>query len=119
MADKKRTKTRYVDINVTEKSFVAKFIGPKKEEFNFSDISLLRKLLTNEKSRILYTLKHKKPKSIYHLSKILKRDFKSVYQDLKILERFGFIEFHSSKKGQRESLIPVLTIDSMDIVITI
>ena len=44
---------------------------------------------------------------------------KSVYDDLKILERFGFIEFHSAKVGKRESLTPVLTISNMQIIINI
>lgn len=118
MAEKKRTKIRYVDVNVKEGGFVSKFIGSKKKH-DFSDVALLRKLLSNEKSRILYLLKYKQPKSIYQLAKLLGRDFRSVHEDLKILERFGFIEFHSEKKGKRQSLMPVLTIDSLQIEINI
>ena len=118
MADKKRTKTRYVEINSSDKGFVSKMIGEKKKH-DFSDVKLLRKLLSNEKSRILHILKHKQPKSIYQLAKLLGRDFRSVHEDLKILERFGFIEFHSEKVGKRESLMPVLTIDSLQIEINI
>ena len=115
----KKTKTRYVALNVKEENFVSKLIGSGVRAHNFSDISLLRELLSNEKARILYILKHKKPSSIYKLAKLLKRDFKSVYNDLKLLERFGFIEFHASKTGKRESLTPVLTIDEMQIIINI
>lgn len=114
----KRVKTRYVDINLKQGSFVSKFLN-RKQEHDFSDIELLRKILSNEKARILYALKKQKIKSIYHLAKILNRDFKSVYTDLKLLERFGFIEFHSSKKGKRESLVPVLTTDSIEIIVNI
>ena len=53
MAKKIRTKTRYVDINVNKNNFVSKIIGEKKKH-DFSDVKLLRKLLSNEKSRILY-----------------------------------------------------------------
>ena len=118
MATKPRTKTRYVDINVNKEKFVSKLIGEKKPH-DFSDIKLLRNLLSNEKSRILYTLKHKEPKSIYALSKLLGRDFKSTREDVKVLERFGFIEFHSEKTGKREALRPVLIIDKLEIVIEI
>jgi len=118
MAQKKRTKTRYLDVNVNEESFVSKLTGGKKP-FNFSDVALIRKLLSNEKARILYILKHKKAKSIYHLAKLLERDFKSVREDLKLLERFGFIEFHTTKTGKREALIPVLVVDSMEIYLNI
>jgi len=118
MAEKKRTKIRYVDVNVNKENFVSKLIGEKKPH-DFSDIKLLRNLLTNEKSRILYALKHKHPKSIYALAKALGRDFKSVREDVKVLERFGFIEFHSEKTGKREALKPVLIIDKLQIIIDI
>ena len=118
MASKKRTKTRYVEVNVGSKNFVSKLIGEKKSH-DFSDIKLLRNLLSNEKSRILHVLKSKNPRSIYELAKILGRDFKSVREDIKVLERFGFIEFHAEKTGNRESLKPVLVIDSLQIQIEI
>jgi len=118
MAQKKRTKTRYVDINVNKGSFVSKLIGEDKSH-DFSDIKLLRNLLSNEKARILYALKSEHPKSIYALAKILGRDFKSVRDDVNVLERFGFIEFHAERTGKRESLMPVLIIDKLEIVIDI
>lgn len=118
MAQKKKTKIRYVDINVNKEGFVSKLIGAKKSH-DFSDIKLLRNLLSNEKARILYALKSENPKSIYALSKLLGRDFKSVREDIKVLERFGFIEFHSEKTGKRESLMPVLIIDELQIIIDI
>jgi len=119
MAEKKRTKIRYVDINVKKGSFVSRLMISGKKPYDLSDISLLRKILSNEKAKILYILKTKKPKSIYSLAKDLDRDFKSVREDLKVLERFGFIEFHSAKTGKRRSLAPVLTVDKMEIVINI
>ena len=118
MADKKRTKVRYVEVNVNQGSFVSKLIGGSRKH-DFSDVKLLRNLLSNEKARILHTLKKQKPKSIYQLAKLLGRDFKSVREDIKVLEKFGFIEFHAGKTGKRESLIPVLAIDKMEIVVNI
>jgi len=118
MTEKKRIKTRYVEINVNKGSFVSKLIGGKKSH-DFSDIKLFRNLLSNEKARILYALKSQNPKSIYALSKLLGRDFKSVREDIKVLERFGFIEFHSEKTGKREALKPILIIDKLQIIIDI
>ncbi len=118
MAEKKRTKTRYVEVNVNKESFVSKIIGEKKHN-DFSDIKFLRSILSNEKARILYALKHKQFNSIYALSKMLERDFKSVREDLKALERFGFIEFHSEKSGKRESLKPILIIDKIQVEINV
>jgi len=118
MVEKKRTRTRYIEINVNKSGFVSKLIGDKKSH-DFSDIKLLRNLLSNEKARILYTLKFQKPKSIYALSKLLKRDFKSVREDTRILERFGFIEFYSEKTGKRKALRPALTIEKLQMIIDI
>ena len=116
----KKSKTLYIDLNVEEEGIFSKFLTKKSsKDYNPSDIELLRKLFSNEKTRILYAIKKKKPSSIYHLAKILKRDFKSVYQDLKVLERFGFIEFYSEKNGKKESLKPALLADEVNLVISI
>lgn len=117
----KKIKKLYIDINSEEGGVITKIFGRADSNINYNseDIELLRKILTNEKSKILYTLKKKKPSSIYSLSKILKRDFKSVYQDLKILERFGLIEFEAEKKGDRESLKPTLLADEIQLFIRI
>ena len=114
----KKTKIRYVNIDVSRESFVAKLTGAKKSH-DFSDVKLLRSLLSNEKARILHLLKTENPKSIYALAKSLSRDFKSVREDIKVLEGFGFIEFHIEKTGKREALRPVLAIDKLEIIINI
>ena len=118
MSKSKRTKIRYVDVNVNKESFVSSFIGGPKEH-DFSDVKLLRSLLSNEKARILYQIKHKAPKSIYELAKLLKRDLKSVREDIHLLERFGFIEFHEESVGKRTSIKPVLLTDRLEIYIDI
>jgi predicted transcriptional regulator len=118
MATKKKVKTVYVDLNANKKTFVAKLIG-QKNSYDFSDIKLLRTLLSNEKARILIVIKAKNPSSIYGLAKFLKRDFKSVREDIKVLERFGFIDFIEEKTGKRISHRPVLTIDKLNIEINI
>jgi predicted transcriptional regulator len=115
---KKETKTRYFELNANEFGLIPKFFGAKKD-FDFSDLETLRKLLSNEKSRILYILKNEKIHSIYGLAKKTKRDFKSTYQDLKFLEKLGFIEFHSEKTGNKERLIPTLLADKIELIITI
>jgi len=88
-----------------------RFRGEKK--YDFEGLGLLRRLLSNEKAKILSTIKHKKPGSIYELSKILGRDFKSVSEDVKLLEKFGFIDMISEKTGKRGRLKPVIVIDSI------
>ena len=112
------TKTRYFEVNVNKAGFVSKLKG-EKTDHDFSDVKLLRNILSNEKGRILYTLKSQSPESIYQLAKILKRDLKSVRQDVKILERFGFLEFVAKKTGNRVSHTPILTVDRMEFILKI
>ena len=110
-----RSKTREITIVGNEgafSTFFRKFYGEEKE-YDFEGLETLRKLLSNEKARILHTIKTKKPSSIYELAKILKRDFKSVSDDIKLLDKFGFIDLVSEKSGKRERLRPVLVVDSM------
>ena len=112
-----RTKTR--EVTIVEESgafnaFFNKLTGDSKD-YDFEGISALRKLLSNEKARLMHVIKTKKPNSIYELAKIVKRDFKSVSEDIKLLERFGFIDLISEKSGQRERLKPILVVDTLTI----
>lgn len=116
-----RTKTReitIVDEGGTFSTFLKRLTG-ENEEYDFESLGVVRSLLTNEKARILHTLKSKKPNSVYRLAKELGRDFKSVSDDVKLLEKFGFITLVAEKTGKRERLRPVLDVDSMYIHIRI
>jgi len=113
----KTSKTRYLSLRVDKENFIWRFIGKGEESYNKEDVFLLRQLLSKERARILYTLKTKKPRSIYHLAKLLGRDIKAVDKDIKLLEKFGFIEFHRVKIGKREAKMPVLGIDQLNIIV--
>ncbi len=115
--------TKVREINIVDESgafrtFFKKITG-EHTDYDFEGLAALRKLLSNEKAKILHTVKAKHPNSIYHLAKILKRDFKSVNEDIKLLERFGFIDLIAERTGKRERLKPVLVIDSLRIDIKI
>lgn len=90
-------------------------LGVTKKDYDFEGISALRSLLSNEKARILHTIKYQNPSSIYDLAKKLGRTFKSVNDDLKLLERFGFIEFIEEKTKHRRKHRPVLIVDTLTI----
>ena len=83
------------------------------------EVANLRQLLSNEKAKLLHVIKTKKPASIYELAKLTGRDFKAIRQDIKLLERFGFIELISSHKQGRERLRPVIDVDRIIINIDI
>lgn len=117
----KKTKTRQITL-VADKgafsTFFKKFSGEKKH-YDFEGLSGLRNLLSNEKARVLHVINRKRPKSIYDLAKILKRDFKSVNDDVRLLEKFGFLDLIPEKTGKRERLRPVVAVDSINIEIKI
>ena len=116
-----KTKTRTITIreeNGTFYSLFKRFSG-EKHEFDFSGISTLRKILSNERARLLHVIKEMKPESIYGLAKLLKRDFKSVREDVRLMEKFGFIDLVGDKKGARERLRPEIIVDTINIVVSI
>ena len=116
-----RTSSR--EIVVVDKSgtfdAIIKRFSKSKESYNFEGLSTLRKVLSNEKARVLHSIKHDKPNSIYNLARILGRDFKSVSDDIHFLEKFGFIDLIAEQSGKRERLKPVLIVDSINVRIEI
>ena len=64
---------------------------------------------------MIHVIKVKKPTSIYNLSKILGRNFKSVSDDIKLLQRFGFIDLIKEKTRNRVRYRPEVVIDSLHI----
>lgn len=79
----------------------------------------VKQLLNPEKIKILYTIKHYSPNSVYELAKTLKRDVKAVSQDIKILEQSGFIRIEKEKVKNRWHSKPILQLDKITITIEI
>ncbi len=115
----KKPRTRNITLSIESGAFTGIFkrLRGEKKSYDFSGISMLRQLLSNERARLLKTIKTKEPNSIYQLAKILGRDFKSVRQDVRLLERFGFIELDAKAVGNRDTLKPLLAIDKITITI--
>ncbi|PIN90784.1 hypothetical protein COU60_00370 [Candidatus Pacearchaeota archaeon CG10_big_fil_rev_8_21_14_0_10_34_76] len=112
-------KTKSMQITIVDKqgtfsALFKKFPGNKKD-YDFEGLSALRGLLSNEKARMMHTIKTKSPKSVYALAKMLGRDFKSVSDDIKLMEKFGFIDLIAEKTGKRERLRPRIILDSINI----
>ena len=115
-------KTRIRDITIKESKGTFSIFGKSgisKKDYDFSGMLALRQLLSNEKARILHVIKTQKPKSIYELAKKLNRGFKAVNDDLKLLERFGFIDFIEEKTKNRKRYRPEVVVDSVTINIRI
>jgi len=111
-----KTKIREITITESKGTFsVFKKKENSKKDYDFSGILTLRQLLSNEKARILHVLKTQKPISIYDLAKKLGRGFKSVNDDIKLLERFGFIELIEEKTKNRKRYRPEIVVDTITI----
>ena len=110
------SKTREISIFQTKGAFsIFRRSKTSKKNYDFEGISALRQLLSNEKARILHTIKTESPNSIYDLAKKLKRGFKSVNDDVKLLHRFGFIDLREESTKKRKRLKPVLNADIINI----
>jgi predicted transcriptional regulator len=110
-----KTKTREITIEESKGTFTIFKKSSSKKKYNFTGMAALRQLLSNEKARILHTIKTENPTSIYDLAKKLNRGFKSVSDDIKLLERFGFIDLIREKTKNRVRHRPVIVVDSITI----
>ena len=111
-----RSKIREITITESQGAFnIFKKAGSSKKDYDFEGMLALRQLLSNEKARILHTIKTQKPTSIYDLAKKLDRNFKSVMDDIKLLERWGFIDLIEEKTKNRIRHRPEIIVDTMTI----
>jgi predicted transcriptional regulator len=108
-------KVREITITESKGTFSILKSSSSEEEYDFSGISALRQLLSNEKSRILHVIKNQDPRSIYDLTKKLGRNFKAVSEDIKLLERFGFIDLVEEKTKNRIRHKPVLSASTITV----
>lgn len=80
------------------------------EGISFENIEAMRKILSEERLRILKTIKKENPKSIYELAKLLNRDIKNTFDDVQFLQKVGLIELKKTKEG-REKSVPKVNYD--------
>ncbi len=96
---------------------VAKQVGkgqkprPKKATY-VADAETARAIFTESRLRIIQAIKAKAPKSIYELAKVLKRDFKNVYDDVVFLAEVGILGIQEAKSGRRQKK-PALLCESI------
>ncbi len=74
------------------------------EIITFPDFETLGRVITGARVELLNVIRVKKPKSIQELARFVKRDFKNVYQDVKLLAEFGLIDLKES--GARRPATP-------------
>jgi predicted transcriptional regulator len=111
-------KIKYIEIHLARGKFETlwRYVPFTEKEFGIADA---RSLLSNEKARLLHTLKKEKPVSIYALARLLGRHFKAVRKDLQQLERLGIISFSKHWKGKKMQLKPELGLSEIDIKVSL
>ena len=75
------------------------------EIISFPDYETFGKVISGVRLELLTVIRSKKPNSIQELARFVKRDYKNVYQDVKLLADFGLIDL--KEQGPRKSAAPV------------
>ena len=82
------------------------------------DINAFKKILTEQRIKVLREIREKKPLSVYSLAKMLKRDRSTLTLDLSILQNAGLIEL-KEENGIRHMTRPIVDYDRLDVSIEI
>lgn len=85
---------------------------PLKKGTYVADVETARAIFTEGRMKIIQTLKEKSPKSIYELAKLLKRDFKNVYDDVTFLSQLGILKVEEKTTGRKQKK-PILLCDKI------
>ena len=67
-----------------------------------ADAETARSIFTESRLRLIHVVKHKAPSSIYELAKLVKRDFKNVYDDVLFLAEVGILGITESRTGRKQ-----------------
>lgn len=89
-------------------------IVQKKDEFIFICLEAASKVFTKRRMEILQAIMKENPRSIYDLAKILKKDFKNIYKDVRFLYEIGLIELKESKDS-RNGLRPTALFSGIEL----
>ncbi len=107
-----KTKKAVLIVESTKQSFNRAFsiiAKPSKKYagitvISFPDFETLGRVITGARIELISVIRNKKPVSIQELARFVDRDFKNVYQDVKLLAQFGLIEI--KEQGPRKAAMP-------------
>ena len=85
----------------------------------FSDFSMVSKVLSTERLKLLRTIKKDKPSSVNQLAKLLGRSQQNVHKDVHYLAELGIIELKKTRKNgsKKESVQPEFNWDGFDVAV--
>ena len=84
----------------------------------FVSLAALRQVLSPKRVELLRTIRERRPRSLYELSRILERDVKNVQADVALLVRIGLVKLSREKTG-RERTAPTVGYDALRLQIPI
>jgi predicted transcriptional regulator len=81
-------------------------------------VETYQKLMTNTRYQVFFTIRDKKPESLYALAKILGKELSNLLKDVRVLESLGLIELEdvttaTGRAGQK----PFAPYDEIDVKI--
>ncbi len=90
MGDEREGATRFID--AWRAAEAGSGDGPPQERLVFEDLETLLRCLTPARWTLLGTLRRTGPSSVRGLAKALRRDYKNVHSDVRLLERLGLVD---------------------------
>jgi len=88
------------------------------DSISFQSLDQLRKFLTPKRLELLRMIRHKKPKSLYELAKLVGRTPENVNTDMKFLEQLGFVEVNRIHDIRKKS-VPEVNYDKVTLELPI
>ena len=76
---------------------------------------ILARVLSPPRLQILATILRIKPKSIAHLAREMKKDFKNIHSDVRFLADLGLIDLR--EEGPRKTLVPVAKFNEIELAL--
>ena len=94
---------------------------PQKEDkiIYIESLDDARKLFTPERIKFLSTVREESPESLYALAKLLKKDFKTISTDARLLSDAGILRLVNHKVGKRAKVRPVFTGNEINLSIAV
>jgi len=90
----------------------------KHQAIYFESLDVMRKVLTEERLKIVKAIRKNHPASIYELAKILRRDVKNTFDDVQFLAQAGLVELKKTK-DIREKTTPKVDYDKIVLEISV
>ncbi len=82
----------------------------KQEDVIYAEsLGAARRLMTSERLRMLVEVKKRRPRSLYELAKMMKKDIKTISTDATILSQAGLMKLEKYNVGKRKKVRPIVS----------